>query len=41
MCHISIWPGLRTLNTAPMPTAFSPSLAWVLIHWASKLVWER
>ena len=41
MCHISIWPGLSTLNTAPIPTEFRPSLACVLIHCASKLVWDR
>ena len=40
-CHISICPGLSTLNQAPTPTEFMPSLAWAPIHCASKLVWER
>ena len=37
----SIWPGFSTLNQAPMPTEFRPSLACVLIHWESKLDCDR
>ncbi len=41
MCHMSIWPKLRTFQKAPAPVELMPSLAWVPIHYESKFCWER
>ena len=41
MCHISIWPKLRTFQKAPAPVELMPSLAWVEIHCESKFCCDR